>query len=284
MTEHVVEVTLENAQQVLIDTSMTKPVVIDFWADWCAPCKALMPILEKLAAEYDGAFLLAKVNADQLPEITGQFGVRSLPTVVVMKEGQPVDAFQGAQPESTIRQLLDKYLPKPWDRKLDQAQKKIQSGDYQQALPLLREAYAESKGRADIAFALTHTWLQLNRLEDAKAVLDKVAMKDQDAMYEQLMAQWALKQEAAKSPAIQALEQQLNQDPDNLEVAYELAVQFSQDGHHKEALELLLSILERDRSFRDGGARKVYLDILATLGKGDPLAVAYQRKIYNLLY
>ncbi|MAT50422.1 MAG: thioredoxin [Porticoccaceae bacterium] len=284
MNPNIVEVTLENAQQYLIEESRVRPVVIDFWADWCAPCKALMPILEKLASECGGAFLLAKVNADQYPEITGQFGVRSLPTVVVMKDGQPVNAFQGAQPESAIRQMLEEYLPKPWDLQLQQAQALIADGDESGALAPLRQAYEESGKRSDIGLTLAEVLLKLNRTEDAEAILKTIPLVDQDQQYQQLKAQLELKQEAAKTPEIQALEEQLNQDPDNLELAYELAVQFSQAQYHREALELLYGVLERDRNFKDGGARKVFVDILTALGKGDPLAVEFQRKFFTLLY
>ncbi len=108
---NIVDINLENAKQLLVDESFTRPVLIDFWADWCAPCKSLMPILEKLANEYAGAFLLAKVNADEMGMISSQFGVRSLPTVILMKDGQPIDGFAGALPEKEVRELLEKYLP-----------------------------------------------------------------------------------------------------------------------------------------------------------------------------
>jgi len=284
MNTNIVDIDLQNAQQYLIDESRVRPVVVDFWADWCAPCKALMPVLEKLAREYDGAFLLAKVNADEQADIAAQFGVRSLPTVVVMKDGQPVNAFQGAQSETAIRQMLDEYLPKPWDLKVQQAEAKIAAGDQAGALLDLRQAYEESLQRSDIGLMLAQVLLMMNRAEDADAILKAIPMKDQDAHYHQLMAQLELKQEAAKAPEIQELEERLNADPDNLEIAYELAVQFSQHQFHREALELLLSVLREDLNFRDGGAKKSYLDILTALGKGDPLAVEYQRKIYNLLY
>jgi len=125
VSNHIVEISQENAQALLIDESFKRPVLIDFWADWCAPCKSLMPILETLANEYAGAFLLAKVNADEQQAITSQFGVRSLPTVMLVKDGQPVDGFTGAQPEPQVRELLEKYLPKPWDLQLQSANELI---------------------------------------------------------------------------------------------------------------------------------------------------------------
>jgi len=262
MNANIVEITLQNAQQYLIAESSQRPVLVDFWADWCAPCKVLMPILEKLAAEYSGAFLLAKVNADQQQEITAQFGIRSLPTLVMMHNGQPVNA----QPEAEIRKLLDEYLPKPWDLKLQQAQDKIDAGDLAGALSDLRQAHDESGQRSDIGMMLAQLLLMMNRADDAAVLLKGIPMKDQDQLYQQLLAQLELKQEAAKAPEIQELEARLNADPDNLDIAYELG------------------ILRTNLNFRDGGAKKIYLDILAALGKGDPLAVEYQRKIYNLLY
>ena len=284
MTDTTVEISYENAQRYLIDESMTRPVLVDFWADWCAPCKALMPVLEKLAGEYDGAFLLAKVNADQLGEIAGQFGVRSLPTVVVMKEGRPVDAFQGALPEGEIRKFLDKHLPKLWESKVARARELAQAGSLDEARTLLREAYMESRQQVDVALLLARICLDAGHLAEARAVLEGVEPRDRDDSHKQLVADLELKEESSKTPEIRALEEQLNGDPDNLELAYELAVQFSQNGHHKEALELLYTVLQSDRNFRDGDARRIYLDILATLGKGNPLAIEYQRKIYTLLY
>ena len=284
MNPNIVEVTQENAQQVLIDGSHQHLVLVDFWADWCAPCKSLMPVLEKLAGEYPEQLVLAKVNADEQQMLAAQFGVRSLPTVMLLKDGQPVDGFMGAQPESAVRELLDKYLPKPWDLALEQARGLMAAGQFGEALPALKQALEDSRQQADIAFAYCACLLELNRSEEAEAVLDAVKLADQDAEYQQLKAQLALKQEAARSPEVTALEQQLAGDPDNLELAYQLGVQYSQNGHQREALETLLAILRRNIGFRDGAAKSAYMDILATLGKGDPLAVEYQRKVYTLLY
>lgn len=284
MESNIIDVTQENAQQVLIDESMNRLVVADFWADWCEPCKVLMPILEKLANEYAGQFLLAKVNADEQQMIAQQLGVRNLPTVMLIRNGQPVDGFTGAQPEGEIRQLLDKHMPKPWDIQLEQAQALIAQGQLAEAMPLLRQAYTDSRERADIAFTLAHVFIELNRCDDAQTILDAVKMVDQDANYEQLVSQLGLKREAAKSPEIQALEEKLNAEPDNLEIAHQLAVQFSQNDHPKEALELLYTILQQDKDFADGAARKTMLDVIKSLGAGDPLAAEFQRKLFGLMY
>ncbi|GAB2895781.1 thioredoxin [Microbulbifer echini] len=284
MNEFIVDVTAENAQQVLIEESMKRPVLVDFWADWCEPCKQLMPVLEKLANEYAGQFLLARVNADTEQMIAGQLGVRSLPTVMLLKEGQPVDGFAGVQPESQIREMLDKYLPKPWDIKLQQALALIAEGKADEALPLLRQAYSESSERVDIAKQLAALLLDQNRAQEAETVLGKILLADQDAEYQQLMAQLELKQQAADTPEIQALQKALEQNPQDYDAAYQLAVQYSQASRHQEALDLLLDILRRDMNFSDGAAKQAFLDIVKSLGAGDPIATQYQRKLMTLMF
>ena len=281
---NIVEINLENAKQYLVDESFTRPVLIDFWADWCAPCKNLMPILEKLAHEYDGAFLLAKVNADEMEMISSQFGVRSLPTVVLMKDGQPIDGFTGALPEKDVRELLEKYLPKPWEKFVNEAQAFIMAGDFTAALPLLRQAYEDSKHNAAIACLIAQCHLELNRIDNAEAILATIKMADQDAHYEQLLEQVALKKQAAKTPELIALEASYSDEPDNLQIAYQLAVQYYGDAVHRPALELLINIIRKDRNFAEGAAKKTLMDILASLGKGDPLAIEFQRKLFTLLY
>ncbi|MCB1698164.1 MAG: thioredoxin [Halioglobus sp.] len=284
MNNFIVNIDESNAAQLLIDESHKRPVVVDFWADWCEPCKVLMPMLEKIANEYKGAFLLAKVNADQQQMITQQFGVRSLPTVMVIQDGQPVDGFAGAQPEAKVRQLLEKYLPKPWDGLLQLAQEAMDAGDFAGALSPLRQAWEDSGRRLDITLAYAHALIESLRLDEAETVLATIRMADRDAHYEQLRAQVDIKREAARSPEIEALEQRLAASPDDLELRRQLAAQYTNVGQHKEAMECLVDILRRDLNHAGGATRKQLLDTIASLGKGDPLAVAYQRKLYSLLY
>ena len=284
MSDYIVDITDQNAQQLLIDESFKRPVVVDFWAEWCEPCKTLMPLLEKLAHEFAGVFLLAKVNADEQQTLAGQLGVRNLPTVMVIVDGQPVDGFSGVQTESAIREVLEKYLPKPWDAQLAEATTLIEAGDYHNALPLLRQACTDSRQRGDIALQLARVLLELKRLDDAEALLQAIPLAEQESLYQQLLAQLHLAQEAGHSPEIEALEAALNKNPEDLDAAYQLAVQFSQENHQQEALALLLGILQSDREHRNGGTKKTMLEIIATLGKGDPLAAEYQRKLFGLLY
>lgn len=282
----IVDITLENAQQYLIEESFQRLVVIDFWADWCAPCKNLMPILEKLANEYAGAFLLAKVNSDdpQTQMISAQFGVRSLPTVMIMKGGQPVDGFTGALPEVQVREVLAKYLPKPWEAPLNQAQGLIAENNFADALPLLRQAYEISGQLAAINLLIAQCHLELNRVDNAEAILSTIKMADQDALYEQLQSRIELMKQAAKTPELAALEAAHLQTPDELQIRYELALQYHQEAQHRPALEHLLHILRKDRNFAEGETRKTFNGILTALGKGDPLAIEFQRKLFTLLY
>lgn len=284
MQESIVDVTPQNAQQVLLDESFNRPVVVDFWADWCEPCKVLTPIMEKLAREFQGQFLLAKVDADRQQGLAAQLGIRSLPTVMVFRDGQPVDGFSGAQPEGEVRRMLEQHLPKPWDEQLARAREHIQEGRLTEALPLLRQARESAPKRSDIGLELAGVLIELNRLDDAEALLKTIPLADQDSLFRQLQAQIALKRQAAKTPEIEALEARLRDQPDDLDAAYQLALQYEAGQHHKECMSLLFGILQKDRNFLDGAVKKTLLDTIASLGKGDPLAAEYQRKLFGLLY
>ena len=281
---NVVDIDQNNAQQYLIDESFNRLVVVDFWADWCAPCKQLMPLLEKLADEYAGAFLLAKINADEQQGISQQLGVRSLPTVMVFKDGQPVDGFAGAQPETAVREMLQKHLPSPWDAKIAEATELLDQGDTAGALALLRAAWEESDKVLDITLAYAGALVEANRLDEAEEVLSEVRLVDRDALHEQSMAQIELKREAGKSPEIEALEAELAGDESDHAVRVKLAVQLTTGAHYRDALEHLLVVLRADRDWNNGEAKRLYLDTITSIGKGDPLAAEYQRKLFSILY
>ncbi len=284
VSSNICDVDESNAQHLLIDESFNRVVVVDFWAEWCGPCKQLMPVLEKIANEYDGSFLLAKINADEQQMLAEQLGVKSLPTVMLFKDGQPIDGFSGLQSESSIRQVLDKYLPSPLADALSEASRLLDAGEVGDALGIYRRLWEESDRKGDLTLIYSGALIRAKRLDEAESILKEIRLIDQDSEYEKLMAQIELGREAARSPELQALEESLGQEPHNHAVRIRLAIQLSQAGHYRESLDHLLEVLNKDSGYNDGEARKVYLDTIATIGKGDPLAAEYQRKLFSLMY
>ncbi len=279
----IIEIDESNLQQVL-EQSAQVPVVFYFWSERSQHCLELSPVLEKLASEYAGQFILARLDCDQQQHIASQFGLRAIPTVYLFQNGQPVDGFQGPQPEAAIRELLAKVLPREEDIKVQQAQVLLADNKPLEALPLLRDAWQLSERNSDIGFIYAQTLLDLNRSDEAEEVLSHVPLQDQDTQYEGLLAQIDLLKKTADSPAIQQLHAELTADPDNTTLANSLAIQLQQVGRHEEALELLLNLLRKDLSCGDGQIRKTFQEILAALGTGDVLASRYRRQLYSLLY
>ncbi|WP_318375878.1 co-chaperone YbbN [Enterobacter sp.] len=281
--QNIVNVTEANLQQTL-EQSVATPVLFYFWSERSQHCQQLTPVLESLAAQYNGQFLLAKVDCDAEQMVASQFGLRAIPTVYLFQNGQPVDGFQGPQPEEAIHALLEKVLPREEELKAQQAMQLIEEGNYADALPLLKEAWQLSNQASEIGLLLAETQIALNRSEDAEAVLKTIPMQDQDTRYQGLVAQIDLLKQAADTPEIQLLQQQVEIDPANATLATQLALQLHQVGRNEEALELLFSHLSKDLNAADGQARKMLQEILAALGTGDALASKYRRKLYSLLY
>lgn len=281
--QNIVNVTEANLQQTL-EQSVATPVLFYFWSERSQHCQQLTPVLESLAAQYNGQFLLAKVDCDAEQMVASQFGLRAIPTVYLFQNGQPVDGFQGPQPEEAIRALLEKVLPREEELKAQQAMQLIAEGNHADALPLLKEAWQLSNQASEIGLLLAETQIALNRSEDAEAVLKTIPLQDQDTRYQGLMAQIDLLKQAADTPEIQLLQQQVELDPANAALATQLALQLHQVGRNEEALELLFSHLSKDLNAADGQARKMLQEILAALGTGDALASKYRRKLYSLLY
>ncbi|WP_127959950.1 thioredoxin family protein [Serratia microhaemolytica] len=283
LAQSVIEMNETNLRQTL-EQSLTVPVLLYFWSERSQHCQQLSPILEKLAAEYAGQLLLAKVNCDVEQMIAAQFGLRAIPTVYLFKDGQPVDAFEGPQPEAVIREFVQSFLPKTEEIKFAQASECLAEGRASDALPLLKEAWQINQKRSDIALTLAETLITLNKISEAEDVLAVIPLQDRDTGYQGLVAQIELMKQAADTPEIQLLQQQVAQQPQNVELAIQLALQLHQVGRNEEALTLLLSHLQQDLAAANGNARKTLLDILAALGTGDALAAKYRRQLYALLY
>ncbi|GAB59553.1 tetratricopeptide repeat protein [Rheinheimera nanhaiensis] len=281
MQQPIVDVSLNNAREVL-DASMQKLVLFQFWSARSEGCTQLSPVLEKIVRQYPNQLLLARVDCDKEPDLAMQFGVQSLPTVMMIKQGRPVDGFAGVETEQAILTKLAAYLPKPEDELLAQAEQKLAEQDYAAAYPLLKQALTLAPARSDIKVWLADTAVSLGQLPQAEALLGEIKLAEQDALYKSVQAKLKLAKEAADTPEIQALQAQLAQDDSNQQLKEQLAIQYQAVQRSEEALALLLSILQQDLNF--GSSKKLYLDILAALPKGDSVANHYRRKLYSLLY
>ncbi|WP_297207167.1 co-chaperone YbbN [uncultured Pluralibacter sp.] len=281
--QNIVNITEANLHQTL-DQSMTVPVLFYFWSARSQHCQELDPVLDRLAAQYAGQFILAKVDCDAEQAIAAQFGLRAIPTVYLFQNGQPVDGFQGPQPEEAIRALLDKVLPREEELKAQEAMALMQEEKYAEALPLLKEAWQLSNQESQIGLLLAETQIALNRSEDAEATLKTIPLQDRDTRYQGLVAQIELLKQAADTPEIQQLQQQVADNPQDAALASQLALQLHQVGRNEEALELLFGHLRKDLGAADGQARKMLQEILAALGTGDALASKYRRQLYSLMY
>lgn len=267
-----------------LEQSASVPVLFYFWSARSQHCAQLTPILEKLAAQYNGQFILAQVDCDTEQMVASQFGLRAIPTIYLFQNGQPVDGFEGPQSESAIRALLEKVLPNEEELKVQQAQTLMQEEKYSEALPLLKELWQSSKQDSAIGLLLAQTLIALQRAQEAETVLATIPAEEQDSHYQALVSQIAQLKQAADTPEIKQLYQQVEQNPDDADLAAQLALQLHQVGRNEEALTLLFSHLQKDLAAGNGQIRKIFQDILTALGTSDALAGQYRRQLYSLLY
>ncbi len=281
---YILDITADNYQQSVIEQSFTTPVLVDFWAEWCQPCKTLMPLLAKLAEDYQGKFILAKINTEQQQELAAQFGIRSIPTVKLFKNGQPVDEFAGALPEAQIRQFLDQHIPRESDNTVMQAQQLLQQGDAGAALVMLTQAQTDDPSNHNISIAIAQTFAAMDDAASAVAVLDKLPEERQqqdDVM--QLRSHLDFDLLSKDTPDQATLEQRLADDENDSEARFQLATQHISNGDYPQALELLLILMRKDRNYEDDAARKTMLRIFDLLGE-DPLVPRYRSKMMSLIY
>src|SRR5690606_14312618 len=288
---YIFNVTSDTFDQLVVENSRHKPVLVDFWASWCAPCKVLMPLLEQITESYGGELLLAKVDCDAEVFLTERFGIRSLPTVVLFKDGQPVDGFAGAQPESAIRAMLEQHASAPEPIQQEDGEDiettvghLLEAGQPEQAISLLQQAMSE--GTSDpLLLLLARALVDTAQFDDAQAVLDSI--QDREAHKQPLAALPAglgFAREAADLPAIVELEQRLSANPDDSEARYQLAIRQLAGSAHEAGLEGLLVLMQQDRGHGDNIAQRTLLRAFDALGNDHPLSIRYRRRLYQLLY
>jgi len=283
MSQFAFDVDASNFQSVVLDGSMNVPVVVDFWAPWCGPCKSLKPILEKLAEEFQGKFILAKVNADDNQELAAQFGVRGIPDVKAVYQGQIVDQFSGALPESAVREFLARVIPSPADELRAKAADQRAGGDLAGALQTLGEASKLDMQNEDVRIDAADILLDLNEADEAKRLLDSLTpVKQMDDRVQRLRAKLAFAQGDQAGGNETDLRARIAAQPDDMQARFDLATLLIASGRHPEGLDTLLDMVRLDRTWNEEAARKQILAVFNLLG-AHPLVSEYRRKLARAL-
>ncbi|WP_413110663.1 co-chaperone YbbN [Thaumasiovibrio sp. DFM-14] len=273
----------QNLAQV-IEQSMQTTVIISFYAQSVPESLEATQWLEQLTAPYQGMVLLATLNCEEQMMVAQQFGVRSLPTIAVFKQGQAADGLAGPQTEASLREMLSRHLPSEDEIALQTALKQAEEGDFSQAIPVLRELAPKLPQDSLATLALINALLETHQIDEAEQLLATIPMQDQQSQYKALLSKLELLKQAGNSPEIQQLEEKLANDENNEQLRFELAIQYHQVNRDEEALELLLALLRSDLNCQDGQVKKTFMDIVTALGQGNPIANRYRRQLYTLLY
>ncbi|PFG11176.1 MULTISPECIES: thioredoxin family protein [unclassified Marinobacter] len=279
------EATMENFQQQVMEASSTTPVLVDVWAEWCAPCKQLMPLLEKLADEYKGAFLLAKVNADQQEQLTASLGVKSLPTVILVKDGQAVDGFNGALAESEIRKVLDKYVEAPAEDPYEKAHGLWEEGNLDGALAILGDMNQKDPENLKVLIDLAQIKAEMGELDTAEQIYNSLPPEEKlQHQAKQLAARIKFLKQSAELPPQTDLEMALEQDPKDPNALHMLALHNVLKENNAEAMELLIRLMQVDSKYKNEVAKTTLVELFEKLGNNNADVRTYRRKLYTLMH
>lgn len=276
-------VTIQNFETEVIAASMTTPILIDFWAPWCGPCKSLGPILEQVEVEYQGRFTLVKIDSDTEQQLAQAFGIRSIPTCILMFGGKPVDGFTGAQTAAQVRTFLDKHLPSDdalaADAETDEAAALLESGDPQAALEKLADALARDPGNDDSRYDYTRLLIELGGLEEAEAALAPKLTEIPRQLRFEALSQWmnAIKFAATNAYAtwtIAQFDEKIALNKRDFDTRFAKASLLMAVSHWVPAMDELLEIIMRDKKWGDEAPRKAFVAILELLTPPKPKAAA----------
>jgi putative thioredoxin len=299
-----IDVTVENFEAEVVAASMNGPVLVDFWAPWCGPCKSLGPVLEKLETDYAGRFKLVKIDSDQEQQIAGMFGIRSIPTCVLLMNGQPVDGFMGALPEGQVRAFLDKHIPSAEaieaEIEEEEALQALSAGDTGAALEKLQHAVVTDPGNDDARFDYVKLLLQLGRDDDAKVAFAPVIAKAAGSARLGALKVWmdAIDFVAAGAygeSACAEFDAKIAANKRDFDTRFARARWHLAHQRFTDAMDELLEILMRDKAWNDETARKTYVHILelieppkvkvadGQIPPSDPLVATYRRRLSSVV-
>ena len=276
--QHIQDITTAEFPEAVLQRSREVPVIVDFWAEWCGPCKTLSPLLEKVTAEADGAFELVKVDVDDNQELAADFHVQGIPTIVAFREGVAVSRFTGALPESSLRTWIDAFMPTVLDKKVDEARDAVLSGDTGNAERLFREVLADDAAHIEAGTGLAASLIAGGDTEEALIVLGRLTP---NAEVERLQA--AARLSASRDDNVAELEARLENDSRDTATRIDLARGLAARREYEPALDHLLTVVRERGDLRDD-ARQAMLDIFGVLGAEHPLTATYRRLLTNALF
>lgn len=282
----------------VIDASLEAPVLVDFWAPWCGPCRALTPNIEKVVNEKAGKIRLVKINIDENPQIASQLGVQSIPNVFAFAGGRPVDMFLGNMPESEVRKFADRVIAaapagQPAAGSIEEeiknamaaANEALGAGDLNTAAQVFGMVLQHQPENAEAILGMARVYLRAGEPRQAQAIFDTVpADARKGADYVSLAAELKLLTEAAELSETAELEQAVARNPDDHQARYDLALAFNAEGKRVEAAEQLVALMKRDRTWTDDGARKKLLEFFEAWGAKDPATLKGRRLLSALLF
>ncbi len=279
------EITSADFDHGVIQASKQAPVLVDFWAPWCGPCRALTPVLERLAEIYQGKFLLAKVNSDENPDLAREYGIRSIPNVKAFVDGQLVDEFLGALPESAVREFIDRLLPTPGELIRRDAATQAAAGDQERALALLETAVDMEPNNDAVRSDRIEILLDLGRIAQAREAASRLSpLASQDPRAGRVLARLQLADTVPGETDAGALETRVRSNPDDLQTRLRLAKLYASQQRYEPALEQLLEITRRDRGFGEDAGRKTMLAIFDLLHGQSELVGRYRRLLAAALH